>query len=441
MFCAWGDELVRCEVSSNECLAAEHRLDHLGSGTLTSLGWSTPTCERDDDDHGEGSANFYIDVERTEADRLAVMAVKALRDVFGVAHPVFLSSENLAEEDEPAPNLGVPTSRTESGPDPEEPIAVVPNDREHLQALVDDALTPFFGHLPEHDEDDDIPVVSGSGLVFVRVLEHAPAIQMFSALACDVRDLERAGFEVAVLNRDLRFIKFVLVEDRVMAYLYLPVLPFVSQHLRTMLALMAETVDEVDDDLVARIGGRRAFDPTPEDDCSEDEVEEDDCPEDDCPKDEVEDEVEEDEVEEVDESPMHPAMMTLRQLDAESPESVDPELAASICGMDRDLILGLITWNSEPEIAWRQARDEAILAGDPNDEADVCDHEMQHAERTTSLLRQALRIVVERELGRGSGARSYDEPRPGRPGRKRPARPPRESADRSLEELDPDIWN
>ncbi|HZJ06537.1 MAG TPA: hypothetical protein VFD59_13840 [Nocardioidaceae bacterium] len=67
----------------------------------------------------------------------------------------------------------------------------------------------------------------------------------------------------------------------------------------------------------------------------------------------------------------------------------------------RDLILGLITAQGAQEIAWRQARDEALLAGDP-DGADVCDHEMQHAARTTSLLRRALRVVVERELGQSS---------------------------------------
>jgi len=56
-------------------------------------------------------------------------------------------------------------------------------------------------------------------------------------------------------------------------------------------------------------------------------------------------------------------MMTLLQLDAESPRSVDPELAAGICGMDCDLILELLTSHSEQETAWRSARDEAILTG------------------------------------------------------------------------------
>lgn len=419
-FCAWGEDRVRCEVSSNAYLTADHRLDPVGTETLKGLGWAPPTHGRDDEDADAGSANFHLDVERSSADRLAVMTVKALRDVFGVAHPVFLTADNLAGDDQPLPDLGVPASPAASQastpapgrPDVDEPVAVAPRDREHLQALVDDALTPFFGHRPEHDEDGDIPVVSGSGLVFVRVLDGAPAIQMFAALVCDVTELERAAFEVSVLNRDLRFIKFVLVDDTVMAYLYLPAWPFAPEHLRGMLALIADVVDEVDDDLVRRVGGRRAFETggagEPADGPGEVSV--------------------------------HPAMMTLLQLDAESPGSVDPELAASICQMDRDLILQLITWNSEQESVWRQARDDATLKGDPDDEAAACDRELRSAERTTNLLRRALRVVVERELGRRPGEKPYDGHR-SRPKKKPSRRSPGASEDPSLADIDPDLWN
>ena len=64
----------------------------------------------------------------------------------------------------------------------DEPLATSPDDADHLRALVDAALVPLFGGLPEHDSDDDVPVVNGSGLVWVRVLENAPVVQLFSAL-------------------------------------------------------------------------------------------------------------------------------------------------------------------------------------------------------------------------------------------------------------------
>ena len=47
----------------------------------------------------EGSANFFVDLELRESDRLAVMAVRTLIEIFGCLHPSFLSADGL-EEDE-----------------------------------------------------------------------------------------------------------------------------------------------------------------------------------------------------------------------------------------------------------------------------------------------------------------------------------------------------
>jgi hypothetical protein len=88
-------------------------------------------------------------------------------------------------------------------------------------------------------------------------------------------------------------------------------------------------------------------------------------------------------------------MLTLLQLDAEDPGSVKPPLAAQVCENDPELILTLIRWNEEQEIAWRTARDHARDTGDPEDDADVCEHERAQAQRTTKLVRKALRLVLE----------------------------------------------
>ena len=381
-FCAWGGTMVRCEVSSNAYLDPRVRLDSAGADVIVELGWSAPTAGRDEA-AAEGSSNFFLDAERADADRLAVMSTRVLRDVFGVAHPAFLLSDDLGTE------AAAPVEQTP------EAAATFPNDREHLQQLVDAALAPYFGHEPSHDEDDDIPVVSGSAMVFVRVLEDAPIVQLFCPLVCGVEDRDRAAFEVSVLNRDQRFLKFVLVEDDVIVHLYLPAYPFAPEHLRAMLGLMSSSVDALDEDLVARVGGRRMFEPA--DDEEDEDVEDVERVGDEDGEVEPEGEAEEDP--EAETEAVHPAMLTLLQLDAESPGSLTPELAASVCAMDRDLILELITWNSEQEIVWRQARDRAYLQGEA-EEAGVCGHEMSHAEQTVNLLRRALRLVVERQLGR-----------------------------------------
>lgn len=390
-FVAWGETLLRSEVSSNEYLADGVRLDAPGSHMIAGLGWHEPTTDKDDEDPGEGSANFFLDVERSNADRLAVMTTRALRDVFGVAHPAFLTAGGLDEAAEP--DLGIPSGPGQAEVDVEQP-AVFPRDRDHLAELVDRALTPFFGNTPLHDEDGDIPVVNGSALVFVRVADQMPAIQLFCCVVHGVADCDSAAFEVAVLNRDQAFLKFVLVEDRVMAHLWLPAYPFAPEHLRAMLAIMSQTVDAVDDDLARRVGGHRTFEPGEaaggyDEGLSPDAAELDR----DLAREQPADVDAEDQTDAI-----HPAMMTLLQLDADAPGTLTPELAASVCAMNRELILELITWNSQQELAWRRARDRALLAAD-SDEAAVCEQEVRHAEATVNLLRRALRLVVEQQLG------------------------------------------
>ena len=148
-----------------------------------------------------------------------------------MAHPAFLSSDELATTEAPTPEPADEPRSTK-------PLAINPDDADHLRALVDAALVPVFGGLPEHDSDNDVPVVNGSGLVWVRVLERRPVVQLFSALVLRRRRPRAAAFEVGVLNRDVQFLKFILLEDTVMAYLYIPALPFAPLHLRAMLDLM-----------------------------------------------------------------------------------------------------------------------------------------------------------------------------------------------------------
>ena len=411
-FCAWGEEMLRAEVSSNHYLAPEHRLETVGEEALGRVGFEAPTYAPSEEPDS-GSANFHVDVRRNEADRLAVMAVRALRDVFGVAHPAFLSADSLAEDDETGPDLGVRTPQSVAEQPEDELIAVYPQGRDELQSLVDDVLTPLLGHVPEKDDDGDIPIVNGTSLIFVRVVPDAPIVELFSCLVSGVDDRDRAAFEVAVLNRDQRFLKFVLAGDSIIASIHLPAWPFAPEHLRSMLTIMSATVDRLDDDLAVRLDGHRAFEPEgaePHQDAG-------------------------DQLEPEPDASTHPAMMTLLQLEADAPGSVGPPLAASICEDDRDLILRLIAWSGEQERVRREARDEALVTGDPD--ADVFEGQVRQAERMVNLLRRALRLVVERELDHRPG-RSPD----GETGRRRggPRRSPRRVPDPTLDEVDPEMW-
>ncbi|HEX2174510.1 MAG TPA: hypothetical protein VHG70_01255 [Nocardioidaceae bacterium] len=190
---------------------------------------------------------------------------------------------------------------------------------------------------------------------------------------------------MAVLNRDTRIVKFVLLDDAVLATAHLPAMPFAPRQLRALVSAMAEVVDRVDDDLVARIGGRRGLEPESE----EDEPAED---------------REDQSGERSEEWELHPALLTLIHLDPHG-EGVDADLAASVCEYDRDLVLRLLRQAGEQEIEWRESGNLALM-GDETDEARVCFGEAHTWEVTLETLRSALRVIAEQQRAESSPARA-----------------------------------
>lgn len=117
-----------------------------------------------------------MDVDSTYSDLAADMLTTAMRDVFGVVHPVFL----IDRFDEECESTGTDAIQVTH----ELPIAIVPDNPTHLHELIDIALGSDWGFsAPERDEDGDIPYFCDSTVVFVRVVSDAPVI----------RDLLRAG--------------------------------------------------------------------------------------------------------------------------------------------------------------------------------------------------------------------------------------------------------
>lgn len=379
-----GEPVVRAEVSGNTCLGESFALDEDAEAALTAMGWQSPTGAPE-------PGSFTVDVPVREVDRLAVMALRALREVFGALHPAFLDADGL-ETDPEAPTAhevldgGVPERSDD------EPLALVPQSADHLRELVGTALAPLLGREPVADEDGDIPVFGSRSLVYVRVEEQAPVVQLFSFVVQDVTDRRRGRHEVNVLNKEYRFIKFTLVHDRVLARIYLPSWPFVPEHLRSMVTGMTEALDDLEDDVVDRLGGRRigdvedAADVGASSDGAGDGAE--------LPTPESDDDL---------------ALQTLLQLDAGGGGTLDPELVAGICGHDQRRVLRLLRTSEEQEIAWRQARDTARESGAAG-EVRACAHELRAWRGTSELLRKVLWLVVRRTVGPDPSA---DAPRPG----------------------------
>ena len=203
--------------------------------------------------------------------------------MYGVQHPVFLDPDQLAEilRTEPSAIEGPdgatavatgtllaadPDSRG-SGLERVRPagrgvamIAVLPADRDHLDALVETELGAAFGHPPIRDEEGDIVIRVGSTLVFLRTAADAQDVVLFSAVVHDVAGGRSRATEVLNdLNVESRWVKFQLVRDRVFVITSVPARPFVPAHLHQAVQVMSDVADGVDDELAAKLGGRTTF--------------------------------------------------------------------------------------------------------------------------------------------------------------------------------------
>ena len=204
---AGGDGVVRVEAVSNVYLASAVRLDVFQEGTLEHLGFSRPETE----DWAEGETNFWLDVDQREADRVAVMVVRALREVWGVMHPIYLQAEGL----EPAREGGKPLPPKPVRVEADVHEVVRPTSVDEVRAVVDRAVDGIYDEAPEWDDDGDLPLPTETCLIWVAVNASAPRVLLSCLLADEVTNTRAALAEVNRLNRAEFGLTFVLIDDRI----------------------------------------------------------------------------------------------------------------------------------------------------------------------------------------------------------------------------------
>ncbi|HRV68691.1 MAG TPA: hypothetical protein P5108_04495 [Marmoricola sp.] len=279
-----------------------------------------------------------------------LQALATLRVDLDVIHPAFLDAD-----------FGIEPMSPMTGVELLEPCR--PRDREHLDQLLDQFFLAHVGDTPERDEDGDIAIEVGESVVYLRASQDAPVVNLFCLVATDISDQDAALYEVNELNRRIDGVNFFVVNDRIHASAALIAMPLLFDSLNHVFRSMCELVASNDRQLARRTGGR-----TWAGQGSEAQYDSG--------------------------GDLHPVMLSILQLDADRPGWMRPKTVAKICGHDPELVLELIKWNECQEIAWRDARDDARLAED-DDEADVCEHERAHAERTKKILRKALKRILE----------------------------------------------
>jgi len=254
--------MIRCEAAGNAVLGDDFQLSAELLSDMERMGWRPPTVggeQASATQAEEPTANLWIELPQLESDRISELAVAALRDVYGVQHPVFLAPDQLAEALQPM--------RALVEPDPSSELLIggiglrstMPHNQQHLNDLVDAELGEIYGHLPIRDADGDVAIRVGSTMLFLRTSSDGQEIVLFAPVVHDISGRSRAAEVLNDLNVEARWVKFQLIRDRVFVTLSVLSRPFVPAHLRQAVRILSDVADGIDNELAAKLNGRTTF--------------------------------------------------------------------------------------------------------------------------------------------------------------------------------------
>ncbi|TXG91691.1 hypothetical protein DW322_17715 [Rhodococcus rhodnii] len=351
-FC-WSEGTIRLEIPSNHYLTFEDKLTVDDEQWLVDAGLNPPSGRPGS--AGDGSPAFWLDTAPRYADRIADIAVRVLRDLWGIPHPAFVKantpgSSRALDLAAPAPTesrgfgLTVPTQ-------PESPA--------DLRSLLIDTLSDGLDFHIDLDGDGDPVLRLNGGIVHIWPADDEPAVQVLTTLLRGVTDRSRIVEPLSEFNRTHRYFHAELVGESLVVQHTFPAAPFVPQHLVDVLATLSGILDTVDDDFVARFGGRSAR-MTTDHECEDDELPEE--------------------------------LVHLAELDPEGSGFLDIETVLDVCGQNKATLQRFIEIAHEQERSWLDNARTAITQAEP-DEAASCRHEADGWANTTKALQRALAFV------------------------------------------------
>ena len=224
---------------------------------LTALGW--PGAD------AAGRTGPRITLSTDRAHELAHLVAGTLEQVFAVRHPVFLHDVTDAEDgSDRAVEPGHPDERgSDHGG------AVAAEDDFHPQPITDPdqatravgtALAEVYQRRVPADEHDVFTVPAGCVLLFVRAHRSLPLIVFRSRLVSSVEDVAAAETEVAILNRDSLWCRYVFDGKSITAESEFIDRVFVPVNFKIQLAEISAELDDVYPDLVRRVAGKHRGD-------------------------------------------------------------------------------------------------------------------------------------------------------------------------------------
>ena len=109
------------------------------------------------------------------------------------------------------------------------------------------------------DADGDIGIRSGSAMVFVRVRDNPPLVDVFSPVLTEVELTEKLYMRLSELTNRMPIGRLYCTSDTVWASVPVFGRDFQATHLMLAVQVMTGLADELDDRLQGEFGGRRFF--------------------------------------------------------------------------------------------------------------------------------------------------------------------------------------
>ena len=248
---------VDAEVSGGGSEDAPTPLRPAQLAQLEALGWRAANS----DGQPDHLAGPRVALPTDRAGELAHLVAGTLEQVFGIRHPVFLHDVTDTDVDDAAqvePGAGDETIVDAGSPAVGEadfrpqPIT----DPDQATRAVEAALAEVYQRRVRADEHDVFTVPAGCVVLFVRAHRSLPLIVFRSPLVSAVEDVAAAETEVAILNRDSLWCRYVFDGKSIIAESEFVDRVFVPVNFKIQLAEISAELDDVYPDLARRVAGK-----------------------------------------------------------------------------------------------------------------------------------------------------------------------------------------
>lgn len=243
----------------NASLPEEYQLNRAAVADMVALGWSPPGVEP-----GSGE-DFALTATGDQAERLAIIVARTMRDIYGAPHPAFLvyRARDAAGEPLPLPPLGMArVVPAEAGPSSPEPAPDPTDDAATLRTQVHAVIAAMQRTDPDQllaDPDGDIGIRAGTAMVFVKVRDDPPLVDVLSPILTDVTPTEKLYGKLSELTNRMPVGRIYCANETVWASVPVFGRSFQPSHLVLAVQVMTGLADELDDRLHGEFGGRRFF--------------------------------------------------------------------------------------------------------------------------------------------------------------------------------------